>query len=124
MDKEGLRQMAEQAREEAWQLSTLEEGWTNVGKDFGGGAVLEWREGVPGSISRGDGMEGRKCDWRCWRLQAPLEAEADVVEKVIMDIDRMHVWNPALTKTQVRSEGIASIGQIYIFHHFDTRIPF
>jgi hypothetical protein len=108
MDKEGLRQMAEQAREEAWQLSKLEEGWTKVGKEFGGGAVLEWREGVPGSISRGDGMEGGKGVWRCWRLQAPMEAEADVVEKVIMDIDRMHVWNPALTKTQVRSEGIAS----------------
>ena len=104
MDKEGLRQMADQAREEAWQLSKLEEGWTMVDKELGGGAILEWREGVPGSILRGDGAEVGKGSWRCWRLQAPLEAEAAVVEKIIMDIDRMHLWNPALTKTQVTDQ--------------------
>ena len=105
MDKEMLRQIAEKGREEAWQLCQVEEGWNKASKDLGGEAVLEWRKSVPSSIVRGDGLEGGEGEWRCWRLKTPLEAEVGVVERVIMDIERMHEWNPALTKTQVRFGG-------------------
>ena len=101
MDVEMLRQKGEKAREEALQLAKEEEGWNKTSKDMGEGVVLEWRDGVPGSVVREDGVEGGVGEWRCWRLKTTLEAESGVVERVIMDIEGMQEWNPALTKTQV-----------------------
>ena len=101
-DIQELRQLAEQARDKAWYLSRLEEGWHGVSKDLGEGAVLEWREGDAGNMVREDGEEDGGGGWRCWRLVATLDAETEVVEKVLLDIDRMQDWNPALSKTKVR----------------------
>ena len=100
-DIQELRQLAEQARDKAWYLSRLEEGWHGVSKDLGEGAVLEWREGDAGNMVREDGEEDGGGGWRCWRLVATLDAETEVVEKVLLDIDRMQEWNPALSKTKV-----------------------
>ena len=104
-DKEDV---AISARETAWELYQTTEGWTQVKTNIEGDAVLEWR--TPDShYVRDDGATTASPPaWKCWRLKASIEASPETVISVLMDYDNMEQWNPALSKTQVKTENKTS----------------
>ena len=104
-DKENL---AISARGKAWELYQTTEGWTQVKTNIEGDAVLEWR--TPDShYVRDDGATTASPPaWKCWRLKASIEASPETVISVLMDYDNMEQWNPALSKTQVKTENKTS----------------
>ena len=101
MDKSNLADLAVRGTEAAWALCQVEEGWSKSNWDMGEAAVLEWREGDPGLLETGAGLLERDVKWRCWRLTAAVDAPACLIKAIIMDVDRIQEWNPALKKTQV-----------------------
>ena len=100
MDRTKLVELAEQALGSALKLSREETGWNRAcDLGCGGEGRIEWREGEPGGIEREDGQGQTR--WRAWRVKQVLEADLETVGRIIMDIDNMQTWNPALKHSQV-----------------------
>ena len=99
MDKSRLLELAEKALDSALELSRKETGWNRV-CDLGcAEGRLEWRDGEPRDAKRD--LELGQAGVRAWRVQLNLEADVETVGRIIMDINNMHSWNPALKHSQV-----------------------
>ena len=101
MEPAELVATAEKALNAALKVCNEPTGWTYSCTLGGSGGSLEYRPGDTCGLHRTDGIE-EVTGWRTWKAKMELEASTSLVREIIMDIDNMYKWNPALTSTKVK----------------------